>query len=97
MGQGNQRSFAGWLGLLLIAQLLFLHLSAAFCARLARHHWAIAGIHDQTGWTAVGPWLWLVFAMQPGTMLLVLLQVGLLCIDLVVHVTAGHSVKGIRT
>ena len=75
VGQGNQRSFAGWLGLLFTAQLLFLHLSCAFCSRVARHRWATAGIHDRTGWTAIGPGLWVVLGMHPGMMLLILLEV----------------------
>lgn len=76
IGQGNRRSFAGWLGLLFTSQLLFLHLSCAFGARVARHRWATAGIHDNTGWAAVAPGLWLVFGMHPGKMLLILIEVS---------------------
>lgn len=74
VGEGNQRTFAAWLGLLLTAQLLFLHLSCAYCARVARHRWATAGIHDRAGWGAVGPGLWLLFGMHPGKMLLILVE-----------------------
>lgn len=76
VGRGNQRSFAAWLGVLLSAQLLFLHLSCYFCARVARHSWATARLHDEADWSAIAPGLWLVFGLHPGKVLLILLQVS---------------------
>lgn len=76
VGKGNQRAYSAWLSLLLLAQLLFLHLAALFCARTARHHWGATGQHDRGGFMDVLPGLWLIFRLHPGKLLLIVIEVG---------------------
>ena len=76
VGKGNQRAYSAWLALLLLAQLLFLHLAALFCARTARHHWGATGQHDRGGFMDVLPGLWLIFRLHPGKLLLIVIEVG---------------------
>ena len=66
MGQGNARRFLAYCLTLLPAQLLFLHLVAAFC-RIAAHapHAGFLGA------------LWQASAWHPGIVLLALVQVSL--------------------
>ena len=75
VGRGNQRAYTAWLASLLLAQILFLHLSCLFCARVARHHWNAAGQHDRGGFTDLMPALWLVFTLHPGKVLLIVIEV----------------------
>ena len=75
VGKGNQRAYTAWMAVLLLAQLLFLHLSCLFCARVARHHWNAAGQHDRGGFLDLLPSLWLVFKLHPGKVLLIVIEV----------------------
>ena len=79
VGKGNQRAYTAWLTTLLLAQILFLHLSCLFCSRLAQHHWNAAGEHGRGGFTDVLPGLSLVFKLHPGKVLLILIEVGRVC------------------
>lgn len=76
VGKGNQRTYTAWLTVLLLAQMLFLHLSCLFCARVARHHWNTAGQHDRGGFTDLWPGLWLVYRLHPGKVLLIVIEVS---------------------
>ncbi len=76
VGKGNQRTYTAWLTVLLLAQILFLHLSCLFCARVARHHWNTAGQHDRGGFTDLWPGLSLVYRLHPGKVLLIVIEVS---------------------
>lgn len=80
VGKGNQRAYTAWMAVLLLAQLLFLHLSCLFCARVARHHWNAAGQHDRGGFLDLLPSLWLVFKLHPGKVLLIVIEIPLVMV-----------------
>ena len=90
VGQGNQRTYSAWLALLLLAQLLFLHLAALFCARTARHHWSATGQQDRGGFMDLLPALWLVFKLHPGKLMLTVIEVGLTCLPNSLSQVAGR-------
>lgn len=76
VGKGNQRTYTAWLAVLLLAQILFLHLSCLFCARVTRHHWNTAGQRDRGGFTDLWPGLCLVYRLHPGKVLLIVIEVS---------------------
>ncbi|KAL0039743.1 hypothetical protein WJX77_006684 [Trebouxia sp. C0004] len=80
VGKGNQRTYTAWLTVLLLAQMLFLHLSCLFCARVARHHWNTAGQHDRGAFTDLWPGLCLVYRLHPGKVLLIGIEVPLVMV-----------------
>ncbi|KAA6418532.1 MAG: hypothetical protein FRX49_11478 [Trebouxia sp. A1-2] len=90
VGRGNQRTYTAWLTVLLLAQILFLHLSCLFCARVARHHWNTAGQHDRRGFTDTWPGLCLVYRLHPGKVLLIVIEIPLVMV--VAFLVGRHAI-----